>query len=706
MFPTPAPRGMCPQNPSFGLDGSPSPNTSENEFDSKLENSVGPESSHSDDEPETRILNPYRHLTTAQLENGVDKRRQVAENLDAILSSCPREIKGILQYAQKAKSLRNQSTEAKVIIGVIGQTGAGKSSVINSILDEERIIPTNCMRACTAVVTEIAYNTGERHYAFEVEYIDPDEWKNELQIIFQDLRNSDEKFRNSTKSDYAIAVAKMKAVYPTLKDVLQSSPDELVQEKSVRNLLGTRSFYDDDDPVRLHDKLRSYVDSCKNNKRSTKNGERPETDLQIDSEPELWPLIRVVRVYVKAPVLSTGAVIVDLPGTRGSNAARAAVAEKNKEKCTALWIVSPVTRAVNDENAQNMLSESARTQLKIDCGFNGVSFVCSKTDDICIAEARDALDMNAEFALFRERLREIEAKGESLQNELKMSRSEETEIAESLKEINEQLDAMDENDLKREPEDDINQRPHQRPRLNDSENVSNTATSEEPNNGIGTGSETRGNPRVVDGIQKRRSALAHKKVLKDKLERIISKNKDTTNQQENMNTKKGDAEAEFHAQCITARNDYAKSIVRDYFASSVKEIDQESAQDSPVFDPDVDMRDYNELAKSLPVFCVSSRAYQILRGRFAGEQLISGFRNAEDTEITELQAHCVKSTEAPRRRNCSLFLNDYKQLLKSLRLWASAVPRTLTDAESRDFKEEVDRKLSELHTVSEKVTCG
>jgi hypothetical protein len=41
---------------------------------------------------------------------------------------------------------------------------------------------------------------------------------------------------------------------------------------------------------------------------------------------EFWPLIKVVRIFTKADALSTGAVIVDLPGVHDSNAARAAVA--------------------------------------------------------------------------------------------------------------------------------------------------------------------------------------------------------------------------------------------------------------------------------------------------------------------------------------------------------------------------------------------
>ena len=51
-------------------------------------------------------------------------------------------------------------------------------------------------------------------------------------------------------------------------------------------------------------------------------------------QPQTWPLIRKVVLHGPWPVLSTGACLVDLPGVRDSNAARAKVSEHYLRKYT------------------------------------------------------------------------------------------------------------------------------------------------------------------------------------------------------------------------------------------------------------------------------------------------------------------------------------------------------------------------------------
>ena len=67
---------------------------------------------------------------------------------------------------------------------------AGKSSVINAMLEEERLVPTNCMRACTAVVTEMSWNSSEdesEKYRGAIEFINYSDWEKDLRISLTEL---------------------------------------------------------------------------------------------------------------------------------------------------------------------------------------------------------------------------------------------------------------------------------------------------------------------------------------------------------------------------------------------------------------------------------------------------------------------------------------------------------------------------------------
>lgn len=106
--------------------------------------------------------------------------------------------------------MRNEKIDTPTIIGVVGNTGAGKSSVINAILEEERLVPTNwydlvntfifytfsnepSMRACTAVVTEMSWNTSDDEnakYRADIEFIQASDWEKDLRLSLTELIDS------------------------------------------------------------------------------------------------------------------------------------------------------------------------------------------------------------------------------------------------------------------------------------------------------------------------------------------------------------------------------------------------------------------------------------------------------------------------------------------------------------------------------------
>ena len=595
------------------------------------------------------------------LEQGFATGLELLKNLESLL----RQHSGIgdaQQWLQRIQNLQMQAVRSKTTIGVVGNTGAGKSSVINALLDEERLVPTNCMRACTAVVTQLSWNDAsdddeERRYRAEIEFIKAAEWEKELRILFDDLIDSNgnvSREASNPDSDAGIAYAKIRAVYPqkTKEDLAASSVAGLMSDSTVSGVLGSIININSSRPERFYSRLQNYVDS-----KDKIGGRKKERNI------EYWPLIKVVRVYTKANALSTGAVIVDLPGVHDSNAARAAVADGYIKQCSGLWIVAPITRAVDDKAAKSLLGDSFKRQLKYDGTYSNVTFICSKTDDISIQEASETLDLEEEMQEFFGKLTELTEE----KRRIKSSTSELREKKETFDDLMDEL--ADKEEVWEGLED----------KCRDGEIVYAPCMNGSKKRKRGNSpSESRGKRRAcsdsgseaafrddICATEDEDKASSDEDVLKvddteDKepiaLDAVLAEIDDLRKLKKEMRREKSGLdqplrelatelknvereeeaiEAKISARCISGRNSYSKVAIRQDFASGIKELDQENAAetDEANFNPDEDVRDYEEVARSLPVFCVSSRAYQRLSGRFKKEKDVPGFVDIEETEV-------------------------------------------------------------------------
>ena len=59
----------------------------------------------------------------------------------------------------------------KTVIAVVGDTGAGKSSLMNALLDHRSVLPTSGIRACTAVVVEVIQNNNSDMLEADIEFL-------------------------------------------------------------------------------------------------------------------------------------------------------------------------------------------------------------------------------------------------------------------------------------------------------------------------------------------------------------------------------------------------------------------------------------------------------------------------------------------------------------------------------------------------------
>ncbi|KAL2196856.1 hypothetical protein P885DRAFT_69332 [Corynascus similis CBS 632.67] len=592
--------------------------------------------------------------------------------------------------------LEGLAKPSRTIVGVVGNTGAGKSSVISAVLDEERLLPTNCMRACTASPTEISYNDSEdpdELYRAEVEFITADDWVKDLHSLYSHLLDGNgEVSRECTNqdSDAGVAYAKIKAVYPRLiKDqIAKATPEWLVNQGAVRQVLGTVRKVRATTAASLYRQLQEYVNSKEKN---------------TEKRMEYWPLIKVVRIYTGAAALATGACLVDLPGVQDSNAARAAVAANYMKACTGLWIVAPITRAVDNKTAKSLLGDSFRRQLKYDGTYSAVTFICSKTDDISVTEASESLGIEEEISESWNRIQE-------LSDDIKRIKSDMNELRDEREACNALIDKIEQTWDKWEalsskladgamvyaPDSPSKKRKrHSRPKDSrknrDSSDVdsdfSDTDGSESSDKENQEVRDEQREPLTSDQIEAKLASLkSEKKEVRAKKKETEDKIRTFREQVKQLAAEKELLLAEVKAVCIQGRNEYSRKAIKQDFAMGIKELDQETAaeEDEANFDPDVDLRDYDAVAASLPVFCDD----------FNG----SGFQPPEDTEIPQLQAHAKKLTETGRAAAARRFLNDLMQLLNSMKMWASddGTGSSLTDAEKAREETHLRKQLRRM----------
>ncbi|KAK6209770.1 hypothetical protein QIS74_11354 [Colletotrichum tabaci] len=552
--------------------------------------------------------------------------QQVLPLLDELEPDCKR-IASSRKLQPAIRDLRERAERSnQTIVGVLGNTGDGKSSTINALLDEENLLPTNCMRACTAVATELSYNHDddeENPYRAEVEFISRDEWSREVSVLLRDLvADEDMKMDDmDPNSDAARALAKILAVYPSLetRTLTESSSAQLVEHSNVRELLGTTKTMKAPSASEIREQVEPYVDS----------------NDKDDDTAAYWPLVKVVRIFTKARVLSNGVTIVDLPGHQDWDAARAAVASQYMKACSGIWIVAPINRAVDNKTAKDLMSNSIRRQLKLDGAYSALTIICSKTDDITINSAMESL----KGKLCKETM---QAWKDALACERRIKALEKGLLA--LRKRRGATQALGSAGSR--------ERRAKRARTEAPSKSRATAVSHEPaDEDAGTGAST-------SKFDEKEQELYNWKLEKKHLMDLV------------------------HAQCIQRRNELSREAVKRHLAKSFRDLDRQDAAGYEA-QTDGEPRDYEDMSRQTPVFCTSSHVYQQMRGLLMTDNdLTPGFETEDDTEIPQLQDHAQRLTEELRVAKQKEVLSGICQILNSVAIWAQDASKSTVTIDS------------------------
>ncbi|XP_038652404.1 uncharacterized protein LOC119965715 [Scyliorhinus canicula] len=309
----------------------------------------------------------------------------------------------VKEWKEQIEELQKQTIPPPTHIAVIGDTGSGKSSLLNALLDEEAVLPTSAMRACTAVAVEVSHNSHNDCYCAEVEFFSEEEWQNELFSLLRDMSDKNgrlKKRRPDPNSEASMAYSRVKAVYGKILPY-----NELKEIRDVTSYLGKTEIISETRARDFRFKVQRFIDSRTDDSRGCRGG-------------EFWPIVKRVRIRVpRSAVLRTGAVLVDLPGIRDSNTARNNIAKEYLTNCDAVWIVANVTRAIDDKTAKDMLDESLRRQLLMDGQYGRIAFICTKSDSHNVTEILRALPQTSDCNLLEDEIVELKNEIEKRQTE-------------------------------------------------------------------------------------------------------------------------------------------------------------------------------------------------------------------------------------------------------------------------------------------------
>jgi hypothetical protein len=278
----------------------------------------------------------------------------------------------------RANSLAGFQCPPTRTVGFVGDSGVGKSSLLNSLLDKYGLARTsNSGSACTCVVTEYHYHESN-DYKVEIIYFTVEEVLEQVQDLLRAYRHyhlhkdqfsSDEA---ATKEDFE---KKAKVAVDTFRSMFgrRFSNEGILLDSSEENALSfLENLVIECLPVnRGRTEVRNSLDGCSEliGKLTSESFEQAS-----DHAPAVWPYIQNIRVYTNAHILSKGLVLVDLPGLHDANSARRHITERYIIKCDEIFAICNEGRAITDAGVVSVLDLASKARL------SNVGIICTKSD--------------------------------------------------------------------------------------------------------------------------------------------------------------------------------------------------------------------------------------------------------------------------------------------------------------------------------------
>ncbi|XP_016396086.1 nuclear GTPase SLIP-GC-like [Sinocyclocheilus rhinocerous] len=269
----------------------------------------------------------------------------------------------ILKRVTKNSDQMDKGSRKKETIGIFGKSGDGKSALLSAVLGKQDLLPSDCLSACTAVVTQVEANLTDSNYIAEIELISKEEWEKELKKLFRDIKDEDEDDDDDLKE---VATEKITMLYGA--DADHKTLEELQNDEKfaeIENFLSvSKKIISNSNAYEFTNNVANYIQHS-------------------ESSPGdwFWPLVKTVTIKIPdCHELLEHIVLLDIPGSGDCSRTRDDLWKSKLRECSSVWIVSNINRAITDRDPWGILKHCIE-ELGPGGKCKSINFICTKTDD-------------------------------------------------------------------------------------------------------------------------------------------------------------------------------------------------------------------------------------------------------------------------------------------------------------------------------------
>ncbi|PHH90637.1 hypothetical protein CDD83_3042 [Cordyceps sp. RAO-2017] len=323
-------------------------------------------------------------------EEAVRKATDMLQQLIDCIEQCSSDS-DISSWKDLVASIKQDSNNFQHLIGVAGDTGMGKSSLLNALISETAdVAPSSQSGACTAAVccfSELDAGKPAKSLEAKIHFKPKRTVEQELATFFQELNEFENRSLAPGMTD-STTYGEQERLYDqlhTIRDwsgLKENQLREFGQASSTSQI--TLTCQDKDDLFDFsHPDQSKVMFISENDARKFLLAIKPYVGSSGKAKkPIRWPLVARIEVFVQSDVLRSGIVLVDLPGEMDALEARSQVARSYYNKLDSLMIVTPGDRAFDNKTAIELLRDDQILDMEADGMMrdNNVCVVVTKVD--------------------------------------------------------------------------------------------------------------------------------------------------------------------------------------------------------------------------------------------------------------------------------------------------------------------------------------